>query len=335
MVILVVKGQHSSELLSFAISAQRSHAAAARHNQPLPHPPSSCKSTSDALQHERGKSFVSQQGATLPLSTPGSALLHAGKREPHLLSAGGGKREHRGCARPRQRPSDAALRGPAPRTCAEYQVRHARRGSRDRNWEQSSALCSAGLQLTFPHRATRTVKMTENRRQEQPKWTTTVIMSAGLQNHEISTILQRQQHRVRYSESVEMGSVIFSLSGVAFILSDTQDFLVRGEEQFLERIQKFINIHRNSFLVLSAALHGPQEWNVMFKIQRRFLGSNLHIIPVHNTAETVKLMLTIAKMNSKPCADDISHKMAMTKTHIIENSPVWKMLQEYQQLHSN
>lgn len=45
---------------------------------------------------------------------------------------------------------------------------------------------------------------------------------------------------------------------------------MRGEEQFLERIQKFINIHRNSFLVLSAALHGPQEWNVMFRIQRRY-----------------------------------------------------------------
>ncbi|OXB81462.1 UNVERIFIED_CONTAM: hypothetical protein H355_004368 [Colinus virginianus] len=122
---------------------------------------------------------------------------------------------------------------------------------------------------------------------------------------------------------------------VAFLLADTQDLLVRGEEQFLERIQEFINIHRNSFLVLSAALHGPPEWNVMFRIQRRFLGSNLHIIPVHNTAETVKLMLTIAKMNSKPCADDISHKMAMTKTHIIENSPAWKMLQEYHELHRN
>lgn len=45
---------------------------------------------------------------------------------------------------------------------------------------------------------------------------------------------------------------------------------MRGEEQFLERIQKFINIHRNSFLVLSAALHGPQEWNIMFRIQRRY-----------------------------------------------------------------
>ncbi|XP_042659460.1 protein SPO16 homolog isoform X1 [Tyto alba] len=126
----------------------------------------------------------------------------------------------------------------------------------------------------------------------------------------------------------------YFLSSVAFILSDTQDLLMTGEEQFSKRIQKFINIHRNSFLVLSAALHGPEEWNVMFRIQRRFLGSNLRIIPVHNTAETVKLMLTIAKITSKPQADDIRYKMAMTKAQIIENSPVWKMLQEYR-LHCN
>uniref|UniRef100_A0A8C0B092 Chromosome 1 open reading frame 146 n=1 Tax=Buteo japonicus TaxID=224669 RepID=A0A8C0B092_9AVES len=156
----------------------------------------------------------------------------------------------------------------------------------------------------------------------------------SLSNHEISTILQRQQHRVRYSESVEMGSVIFSLSGVAFLLSDIQELLMTGEEQFSKRIQKFINIHRNSFLVLSAALHGTEEWNVMFRIQRRFLGSNLRVIPVHNTAETVKLMLTIAKVTSKPQADDTRYKIAITKAQIIENSPVWKMLQDYQ-LHCN
>ncbi|XP_013042152.1 protein SPO16 homolog isoform X4 [Anser cygnoides] len=178
--------------------------------------------------------------------------------------------------------------------------------------------------------------MTESGGQEQSRWITTVIMSMGLQvmTPPYMTVLQRQQHRVRYSGSVEIGSVIFSLSGVAFILADIQDLVMRGEEQFLERIQKFINIHRNSFLVLSATLHGPQEWNIIFRIQRRFLGSNLHIIPVHNTAETVKLMLTIAKMTSKLCADDIRYKMAMTKAHIMENSPVWKTLQEYQ-LHCN
>ncbi|XP_009087109.2 protein SPO16 homolog [Serinus canaria] len=174
----------------------------------------------------------------------------------------------------------------------------------------------------------------EQTRWEQTRWITTVIMSTALQDHEISTVLQRQQHRVRFSESVETGSVIFPLSGIAFILSDTQDLLRTAEEEFSKRIQKFINIHRNSFLVLSAALHGPEEWSAMFKIQRRFLGSNLRIIPVHNPAETVKLMLTMAKVTCKPQVDDTRCKIEMTKAQIIEKSPVWKMLQEYQSHHN-
>uniref|UniRef100_A0A803VX61 Chromosome 1 open reading frame 146 n=1 Tax=Ficedula albicollis TaxID=59894 RepID=A0A803VX61_FICAL len=112
--------------------------------------------------------------------------------------------------------------------------------------------------------------------------------------------------------------------------SDTQDLLKTGEEEFSKRIHKFINIHRNSFLVLSAALYGPEEWSVMFRIQRRFLGSNLRVIPVHNPAEIVKLMLTMAKITSKSQADDTRCKMEMTKAQIMEKSPVWKMLQEYQ-----
>ncbi|XP_054021026.1 BTB/POZ domain-containing protein 8 isoform X1 [Dryobates pubescens] len=109
-------------------------------------------------------------------------------------------------------------------------------------------------------------------------------------------LTQEGQERDSQPASTECANTDL-LPGVAFMLSDTQELLMAGEEQYSKRIQKFINIHRNSFLVLSAALHGPEEWNIMFRIQRRFFGSNLRIIPVHNTAETVKLMLTIAKVS--------------------------------------
>ncbi|XP_070602658.1 protein SPO16 homolog [Erythrolamprus reginae] len=168
--------------------------------------------------------------------------------------------------------------------------------------------------------------------QEKIRWITTIILSSSFQDHEISTILQSQQHRVRYSDSVEDGSIIFSLSGVAFLLADTQDLLLTNSKVIFERIKKFMTIHRNGFLLLAAALHGPKEWEVMFKIQQRFLGSNLRILPVHNTAEAVKSMLTIAKTSSKPYLDNIHYRMLMAKTQIIEQSPVWKML-HHSQLH--
>ncbi|XP_043347179.1 protein SPO16 homolog [Dermochelys coriacea] len=174
------------------------------------------------------------------------------------------------------------------------------------------------------------VTMAESGRQEKARWITTVIMSSALQSHEVSASLQSQHNRVRYSDSVENGSMIFSLSGIAFLLADTQDVFKTGGELFLDRTEKFINIHRNSFLLLSAALHGPKEWDLMFRIQKRFLGSNLRVIPVHNTAETVKLMLTIAKITCKPQIDNIRYRMLMAKAQIIDQSPVWKMLHKIQ-----
>ncbi|XP_072854041.1 protein SPO16 homolog [Pogona vitticeps] len=172
--------------------------------------------------------------------------------------------------------------------------------------------------------------MSENNRQEKTQWITTVIISSSLQGHEISTSLQNQRHRVRYSDSVEDGSIIFSVSGVAFLLSNAQGLFFTDRELFFEKIKKFMTIHRNGFLLLSAARHGPKEWDMMFKVQQRFLGSNLRLIPVHNTAEAVKLMLTIAKTSSKPHLDNIRYRMLMAKAQIVEQSSVWKMLHQRQ-----
>ncbi|XP_073657899.1 protein SPO16 homolog [Tursiops truncatus] len=155
------------------------------------------------------------------------------------------------------------------------------------------------------------------------------IFTSGLwRSYEVATALENRSHKVRYSDSVENGSIIFSLSGVAFLLMDAKKCFMSAEETFLAKIEKFINIHRNSFLVLSAALHGPEEWKLMFRIQQRFLGSNLRILPVHNTINAINLMCTIAKITSKPHIDSICYRMITTKAYIIEQSPVWKTLQK-------
>lgn len=61
-----------------------------------------------------------------------------------------------------------------------------------------------------------------------------------------------------------------SLSGVAFLLADTRDLLLINSKDIFERIKKFMTIHRNGFLLLSAALHGPKEWEMIFRIQQRY-----------------------------------------------------------------
>lgn len=57
--------------------------------------------------------------------------------------------------------------------------------------------------------------------------------------------------------------------GVAFLLVDAKE-CISTEEIFLTKIETFINIHQNSVLVLFAALHGPEEWNLMFRIHQRY-----------------------------------------------------------------
>ncbi|OCT85172.1 protein SPO16 homolog [Xenopus laevis] len=168
--------------------------------------------------------------------------------------------------------------------------------------------------------------MAEGSTGEPTKWTTTVIVSRTLQGHEVAASLQREHHKVRFSQSVETGSIIFPLSGIAFLLATTQELFATSHETMFPWIENFISIHRNCFLVLTAALHGSSEWDLMFTIQQRFLGSNLRIIPAHNNAEIVKIMLIIAKATSKPHLETIIDRLLKAQSQIIERSPVWQLL---------
>ncbi|PWA14362.1 protein SPO16 homolog [Gambusia affinis] len=161
------------------------------------------------------------------------------------------------------------------------------------------------------------------------QWRTTIIISSSLQNHDTCRTLSAQQHRIRFSDSVEAGAFIFPLSGTAFLLVDPQDLPEPLEESGLtERIEKFVQVHRNCFLLLYSPFNGEKELQVLTVIQHRFIGSNLKILPVRNGAQITKGMLTIAKATSKPHADKIRERMSLARAHIIETSPVWEMLRD-------
>ncbi|KAJ8279383.1 hypothetical protein COCON_G00064490 [Conger conger] len=159
----------------------------------------------------------------------------------------------------------------------------------------------------------------------------TIIISTSFQDHEVSRTFQAQQHRIRYSEFVENGTFIFPQSGIAFMLVSAQEFPENPEEAGLfERIKKFMQIHRNAFILLLASLHGKKEWDILSTIQHSFFGSNLRILPVHNIAEMVKGMLTITKATSKPYVVTVRDRMSLAQAHIIEHSLVWEMLRDMQ-----
>ncbi|XP_047443513.1 protein SPO16 homolog [Mugil cephalus] len=162
-----------------------------------------------------------------------------------------------------------------------------------------------------------------------PPWKTTIVVSSSLQNHETSRMLSAQQHRIRFSDSVESGVFIFPLSGTAFLLVDPEDLSEPFEESGLtEKIKKFVQVHRNCFLLLLAPFNGKRELQVLALVQDRFFGSNLRILPVRNDAEIVKGMLAIAKATSKPHVDRIRERMCLARAHVVERSPVWEMLKD-------
>ncbi|XP_045905797.1 protein SPO16 homolog isoform X1 [Micropterus dolomieu] len=163
-----------------------------------------------------------------------------------------------------------------------------------------------------------------------PQWKTTIIVSTSLQNHGTDRMLSARQHRIRFSDSVEPGSFIFPLSGIAFLLVDPQDLSVRFEESgLIEKIKTFVQVHRNSFILLHAPFNGKEDLEIMSVIQHRFFGSNLRILPVRNNDEIVKGMLTIAKATSKPHVDSIRDRMSLARARIVESSPVWEMLRDF------
>ncbi|XP_056379127.1 protein SPO16 homolog [Hyla sarda] len=159
-------------------------------------------------------------------------------------------------------------------------------------------------------------------------WRITVIVSSSLQDHEVVVSLRSQCHKIRVSQSVQRDSIIFPLSGIAFLLANAQEAPGSEREEFFDKIQQFASTHRNSFMVIVSALHGPEEWDLMHDIQLRFLGSNLKVIPAHNSMETVKSILTIAKATCKPHLETIQEKLLEAKISIAENSPVWTALNE-------
>ncbi|KAM9796241.1 protein SPO16 homolog [Syngnathus typhle] len=160
----------------------------------------------------------------------------------------------------------------------------------------------------------------------ETRWTTTIIISTSLQSHETIRLLRAQQHRIRLSDSVECGSFIFPLSGTAFKLVEPEN--VKDESALVKQIQKFAQVHRNSFVLLDAPFNGKRQLDILSLIQQKFFGSHLRIFPVQNNSEILKGMLTIAKATSKPHVNRIRHRMTLSKTHIIERSPVWDMLKK-------
>ncbi|XP_071507340.1 protein SPO16 homolog [Diadema antillarum] len=166
------------------------------------------------------------------------------------------------------------------------------------------------------------------------KWP--IVIHNEQKNNEISRLLQ-QRHKVRFSDSTVPGTFIFPLSAIAFMVTPLDKVSlewppksghIQLDHDFVDRVLKFIQIHRNSYLVVSSALHGPHEMEVIAAIQFRFVDSNLKILPVHNDAECVQTIQTIAQATCKPTSTILKSRLDGILSHQSREEVVLNILSQ-------
>ncbi|KAK1796760.1 hypothetical protein P4O66_009779 [Electrophorus voltai] len=154
-----------------------------------------------------------------------------------------------------------------------------------------------------------------------------------LQNNETLRMLLAQQHRIRLSDGVERDLYFIFCAGTAFMLIAPDEFPEKAQnKELFDRIERFVQIHRNCFLLLQSPVYGIREWEAVSAVHNRFFGSNLKVLPVHSTGDIVKAMLTIAKATSKPHIDSLWDRLSLARAHVIELSSVWELLHDMQLL---
>ncbi|XP_052806512.1 protein SPO16 homolog [Mya arenaria] len=119
------------------------------------------------------------------------------------------------------------------------------------------------------------------------------------------------------SDSTVPGSVIFPLSCVAFLpiplanvtCTDPKTNNTTLTQELHDRLDRFLQVHRKCYSLCLAPLHGSPEKHAFALIQKEYLDSRLEMLKVHNNAEAVKCMVTIAKSLCKPTGDLLSERL--------------------------
>uniref|UniRef100_A0A3B4AE38 Uncharacterized protein n=1 Tax=Periophthalmus magnuspinnatus TaxID=409849 RepID=A0A3B4AE38_9GOBI len=155
------------------------------------------------------------------------------------------------------------------------------------------------------------------------QWKTTIIVSSSLEvNLKVVLVIKLAfANKLVHASNSKMSSSLSDsivVTGTAFLLVDPQDPQHQASV-LVEKLNTFVQVHRNCFMLLHAPFNGPKEMETLSLVQNRFFGSNLRILPVRNNADIA---------TSKPHVDNIRDRLSLARAHIIENSSVWEMLRD-------
>ncbi|XP_078661508.1 protein SPO16 homolog [Branchiostoma floridae x Branchiostoma belcheri] len=161
-----------------------------------------------------------------------------------------------------------------------------------------------------------------------------VIVNASLQNSDVTRLLQQQQHKTRVSDTTLRHTCIFPQSGVAFMIIPLNESLTEWppsgdsvlDSSLVDRIEKFLAVHRNCYLLTTAALYGHHEMAALSTLQNKFMDRKLYLLPAHNASECVQSMTTIAKATYKPSCEMIRHRLCKLLANQISDDIVLQII---------
>ncbi|KAL3837469.1 hypothetical protein ACJMK2_022823 [Sinanodonta woodiana] len=156
--------------------------------------------------------------------------------------------------------------------------------------------------------------MAESLRKEDNLSKSPVILHQNMTDPDYAKILTTYSYSVRESESIIPDTVIFPLSRVAFLIVPLNSCLSGSgqldiKEDLVQRIDKFIQVHRNRYILCQASTFAEQECQAFSFIQQQYLKNRLQLLPCHNAEEGVKAMITIAKLLCRPTCQEMNSRL--------------------------
>ncbi|XP_076305739.1 uncharacterized protein LOC143222722 isoform X2 [Tachypleus tridentatus] len=128
-------------------------------------------------------------------------------------------------------------------------------------------------------------------------------------------------HCYIFSKSILSEICIFPKSSVAFMVSNFSDITLKSKaeasqditynlnEEFINRVEHFQNIHRNAYVVLINSVWKAAEVTIVFQLQKNFLHKKCNILLAVNEDECAKHILTIVKVSCLPINKIVQDKI--------------------------
>lgn len=166
-----------------------------------------------------------------------------------------------------------------------------------------------------------------------------IILNSLLASSSFGKIFKSKSDKVRTSENLSRGTVLFPMAKTAFLLVEISEKMMSQLKEatgttpvsqltcdIIQRIDKHASRHANSYVVLMAGLFTDREMEVVELLQIRYMTSRMQgFLYAHNAEEAVNVMMKVAWMQSPPVSTLMSQKFCEVMAEQVQGKPLRKL----------